>query len=75
MPAVGEKNFQRIFLHSENFDTFMYLWVDMHNNNICVHSNSRALTTTSWKVTCTIDRIKIGEIFVPIQSMNLWQKF
>ena len=40
-----------------------------------VHSNSRAPPTTSWKVTRAIYGIQFDEIFVPIHSMSLWQKF
>ena len=46
------KIFPWIFLHSENFDTFASV-------HAYAHSNSWALPTTSWKVTRTIDEIKL----------------
>ena len=37
--------------------------------------HSRTPPTTSWWVTCAVGEIKFGEIFVPIQSMNIEQNF
>ena len=62
------KVFSANFLHSENFDTFVHA-------HTYAHSNSQAPPTTSWKVTRAIGKIKFGEIFVPVYSMSLWQKF
>ena len=66
------KFFPQIFLHSENFDSEFRA----HAYMCIAHTkNSQAPPTTSWKVIRAIGGNKFGEIFVPIQSMSLWQKF